>query len=241
MNSTTRKMYALPSAKSLIARCLCWLLGLCISTNAFAALPVIDFASLLQLGHQLTELRMQTKLFEQTLQSLSDAKYQWSNAQLMLNQGKDCVQQMHGLSFGKVFQKAYPGYQVPSHYRQQYQQNVDLTQNTFSGVLQMIKEGNDSFYSENQRLSHIQQQVQTGVGQVQVLQSSAELTSEVVSQVQLLRQSVMAQSNAQTAYYANQIQDEANGRAEMEKIICTGSQSVPVYGSSGHHLQCPDF
>jgi hypothetical protein len=85
---------------------------LCISNNAFAALPVIDFASLLQLGNQLTELRTQTKLFEQTIKSLSDGQYQWSNAQLMLNQGKDVMQQTHGLSFGKVFRKSYPGYKA---------------------------------------------------------------------------------------------------------------------------------
>jgi hypothetical protein len=59
--------------------------------------------------------------------------------------------------------------------------------------------------------------------------------------MQLLRQSVMAQSNAQTTYYANQIQNQASGRAEIEKVICGGSQRVPAYGSSGHHLQCPDF
>lgn len=214
---------------------------LCISNSAFAALPVIDFASLIQLGNQLSQLKAQTKLFEQTIQSLADGDYQWSNAQLMLNQGKDTMRQMHGLSFGKDFQKAYPGYQSPSNYRQQYQQNVNLTQNTFSGVLQMIKESSDSFNAENKRLSHLQHQVQQGVGQTQVLQSSAQLTSEVISQMQLLRQNVMAQSNAQTAYYANQIQNQASHRAEMEKIICTGSQRVPAYGSSGHHLQCPDF
>lgn len=218
-----------------------WLSLLCFSSNAFAALPVIDFAGLIQLGNQLSQLKAQTKLFEQTIQSLADGDYQWSNAQLMLNQGKDTIQQMHGLSTGKVFQNAYPGYQVPSNYRQQYQQNVNLTQNTFSGVLQMIKESNDSFSTENKRLSHLQRQVQQGVGQTQVLQSSAQLTSEVVSQMQLLRQSVMAQSNAQTAYYANQVQNQASGRAELEKILCSGSKKVPVYGSSGHHLQCPDF
>ena len=62
-----------------------------------------------------------------------------------------------------------------------------------------------------------------------------------MSQLQLLRQAVLSQTNAQAAYYAAKTQEEASARAEMEKVIKLGSTVVPEYGSSGEALKLPDF
>ncbi len=78
------------------------------------------------------------------------------------------------------------------------------------------------FQDENNRLSFLQQQAQNAQGQTQAIQASTQIASEMVSQQQLLRQTVMAQSNAQTAYYANQLQNEASSRAELESVDSPG-------------------
>jgi P-type conjugative transfer protein TrbJ len=87
----------------------------------------------------------------------------------------------------------------------------------------------------------LQQQVQSAEGQTQAIQASAQITSEVVSQIQALRQTVMVQTNAQTAYYATQVQNEASAHAELLRIVQSGKREKMDYGHSGEPLQIPDF
>jgi hypothetical protein len=63
----------------------------------------------------------------------------------------------------------------------------------------------------------------------------------MVTQLQLLRQVLMAQTNAQTAYFAEQLQNQASSQAQFNQIINAGSTSVPSYGSSGNFVTVPNF
>jgi type IV secretion system protein TrbJ len=216
------------------------------SDTVYAMLPVIDFAALAQLGNQLAELRVQTQSIQQALQTLSGDQYQWSQAQGLLNQLGDIMQKTHGITtnaarMDDAFKQAYPGYQAPANFSEQYRNNVNTAQNTFNGVLQGIGLTAQHFQDENTRLAFLQRQSQSAQGQTQAIQASSQISSELVSQLQLLRQTVMAQSNAQTAYYATQVQQEASSRAELEAILRAGSTDVPAYGSSGNTLEAPEF
>lgn len=216
------------------------------SKPSFAIMPVIDTASLAQLGNQLAELKLQTQSMQQALQTLSGNQYQWSNTQIFMNQLHGAMQTTQGMTYNQEklseqFQRAYPGYQAPDQFHQQYQTNVNTTQQTFSGVMQSLSLHAQHFQAENNRLTFLQQQAQNAKGQTQAIQASTQIASEMVSQQQLLRQTVMAQSNAQTAYYANQLQSEASSRAELESVIHHGSTQIPAYGSSGHALASPEF
>jgi type IV secretion system protein TrbJ len=224
----------------------CFLLFMLLSKPSFAMVPVIDAAAIAQLGNQLAELKMQTQSMQQTLQPLSGNQYQWSNTQLFMNQLHGAMQTSQGMAYNQErlseqFQRAYPGYQTPDQFHQQYQTNVNSTQQTFSGVMQSLSLHAAHFQDENNRLSFLQQQAQNARGQTQAIQVSTQIASEMVSQQQLLRQTVMAQSNAQTAYYATQVQNDASSRAELESVIHRGSKQIPAYGSSGEPLASPEF
>jgi len=230
----------------LINRCFLFLWLLLFSKVSFAMMPVIDAAALAQLANQLTELKTQTQSMQQTLKTLSGNQYQWSNTENFLNQLQNTMQKTQGMTYQtdqlqEQFQKAYPGYQSPGAFQKQYQTNVNTAQQTFSGVMQSLSLHAQHFQNENNHLSFLQQQAQNAQGQTQAIQASSQIASEIVSQQQLLRQTVMTQSNAQTAYYATQLQAEASSRAELESVIHGGSTKIPDYGSSGHALASPEF
>jgi P-type conjugative transfer protein TrbJ len=214
------------------------------SIFSYAMLPVIDAASLIQLGNQLMQLKEQTKLIQIQLQQLKGDQYEWSNAQGLINNLGSVVSQTNGISYnasnidGK-FRQAYPGYQPPQNYSQQYKDNSNMTLNTLNGVLQSMGTSSQDFQNENVRLKFLQQQSQNAEGQMQAIQASSQIASEMVSQIQILRQTVIAQSNAQTAYYATQVQKDASERAELDKVISSGSTTMPAYGTSGHPLNPP--
>ncbi len=216
------------------------------SNTVYAMLPVIDFAAIAQLGNQLTQLKMQTQAIQQALLTLSDDQYQWSQVQPLLNQLGDIMQKTHGLSFkaeqiDAAFKQSYPGYQPPTNFSDQYRNNVNTAQNTFNGVLQSLGTSAAHFQDENRRLAFLQRQAQSAQGQTQAIQASSQISSELVSQLQLLRQTVMTQTHAQTAYYATQIQQEASQRAEFENMMQNGSVDIPSYGSSSEALEMPEF
>lgn len=214
--------------------------------SAKADLPVIDFSTLFQLIQQLKVLKDQSQYIQSELQQLKAGQYQWSNVQGVINNLGSIVSQTNGISYSasninQRFQLAYPGYQPPQDYSQQYKNNATLTLNTLNGVLQSIGSSAQDFQNENTRLAFLQQQAQSAQGQTQAIQASAQIASEMVSQVQLLRQTVIAQTNAQTSYYATKIQNDASAKAELQSVIQSGSTNVPSYGTSGHSLNLPDM
>lgn len=223
--------------------CVCLFL---FSKTVFATMPVIDVAALAQLGNQLAELKTQTQSMQQTLQTLSGDQYQWSNTQDLMKQLQHAMQMPSeimndGDQLQHTFQKAYPGYQALPDFQKHYQTNVNTAQQTFCGVLESLHLQAQHLQSENQHLDFLQHQVQHAQGQTQAIQASSQITSEIVSQQQLLRQAVMAQTNAQTAYYATQLQNDASRHAEFVSVIQAGATKIPAYGSSGQQLDSPDF
>lgn len=224
--------------------------GLLILLNFFlpakAIIPVVDFDALIQMGLQLSQLEKQTEYIATELNHLSDSQYQWGNAQGLINNLGAVIQETNGLAYSASnvdgqFKQAYPGYKPPQDFSQQYKQNTEMTLNTLNGVLQSMGTSAQDFQNENQRLRFLQQQSQNAQGQTQAVQASAQIASEMVTQIQLLRQTMIAQTNAQTAYYATQTQNEASARAELENVMSAGSTTVPAYGTSGHSLHIPEY
>jgi P-type conjugative transfer protein TrbJ len=213
---------------------------------ANATLPVIDIASLAQLSHQLTLLKQSTQYIKQSLQGLPIAQFQWSNVQNLIDHLGSTISQVNGIAYSAAnisqrFSQVYPGYQVPQDFYQQYKNIANTTQQTLNGLLQSIGDSAQHFKKENRQLAMLQQEVQKVSSQTQAIQASAQIASEVVSQIQLLRQTVMAQTNAQLVYYAAKIQNDIDEKAAFEKIIHTGSIDISLYGTSGHVLNTPAF
>lgn len=191
-------------------------------------------------------LHSQLNSINQELAQLKSGQYEWSNVQGVINNLGNTVQQTNGLAYNagnldQQFKQYFPGYQSSTNYTQFYQDLVNKTQNTLNGVLQSAGSSANDFENEQTRLNYLQQQVQSSQGQTQAIQAASQIASEQVSQLQLLRQAVVAQTNAQTAYYAEQVQQQATARAEENQVINAGSTTAPEIGHSGQTINIPNF
>jgi type IV secretion system protein TrbJ len=186
-------------------------------------------------------LNLQLISINKTLQQLKNSQYQWSNVQNIIQNLGKTIQQANGIAYNasnldQQFKKYFPGFQSVTNYTQFYQDLVKKTQDTFNGVLQA--EGNiaNVLANEQSRLNFLQKQMQSAQGQTQAIQAAAQFASEQISQLQLLRQAVVTQTNAQTIYYAEQVQQQATTRAQESQIINAGSTTAPEIGHSGQKL-----
>lgn len=217
--------------------------------HAATAMVVFDPSVFSRMGQELYEMQKQGETIKRQLDALKQLngdQYQWSNMQNLLNQLGGLVKKSNSIAYSAEniesdFKKSYPGYHAPDNFQQSYQDNVSKSLDTMNGALQSLGANAHDFQNENARLSFLQHQVQGAKGQTQAIQASAQIASELVSQTQLLRQAVIAQSNAQTAYYATQVQNEAFARSDLEKVIHAGSTKTVAYGSSGNYIKLPNF
>lgn len=197
------------------------------------------------LTQQLNNLIQQVKYTQQELAQLGN--YNWNTSQSVINQLGNQVNQANTLAYsaGNIdsnFRKIYPGYQTnpTASYANQYQNIVTTTQNTLNSILQSMGLSAADFANENTRMQALQNQAQNADGQTKAIQAASQIASAEVEQLQLLRQTVIAQTNAQTAYYAAQVQKEENSRADMSKIIQSGSSNI-TGKLDEHPLDLPKF
>lgn len=212
-------------------------------------MAVFDYQNYLELVSQINLLQQQAEYLQQSLnaiKTLGDDQYQWSDISKQINQLGSVIQSTNGISYtaqnvGNQFQKTYPGYQPPQDFNQQYQQSVTTTMNTLNGALQSLNMSSEDFTNEPKRIAFLQSQVQNAHGQTQAIQASAQISTEVVSQLQLLRQTIMTETNAQNSYYAQQLQTQASSEAGFNQMIKNGNTHLIPYGSSGHEIHLSDF
>ncbi len=204
---------------------------------ANADFPVIDLTAIAQLISEVGQLEQETQMMQQELQTLQSGQYQWSNAQALINQLGGVVQQTNSIAYSaqnvnQQFQQNFPGYQAPANYNQQYQQITNNTLSTLNGVLQTVGTSAQDFQNENSRLAFLQAQSQNAQGQMQVMQAATQIASEQVTQLQLLRQTLISQTNAQTVYYASQMQDQASAQAEFNQVLSNGNTAISPLNSN---------
>jgi P-type conjugative transfer protein TrbJ len=222
-----------------------------IPLTVYAELPVVDLASIAQLTmvvDKLDQLKAQTQYLKQELdaiKTLRSNQYQWGNVSDLINQLGENIEEANGIAYsaqnlGEQFKATFPGFQAPDNYSQQYQNIVQKTNETLEGVLQSSGESARDFSHENSRLAFLQQQAQNAQGQTQAIQAASQIASEEVNQTELLRQAVIAQTNAETTYYAADMQTKASQQAEFTQVIQAGSQEIPPYGTSGSPIIIPD-
>lgn len=201
-------------------------------------LPVFDLAAFLQLGKefnllgdQFDELKSHSTYLQQELERLKGGDYQWSDAQSKINEAGGLVKQTTQLAYNASdldarFKQTFPGYKPPDNYSKQYENIVTNTLNTLNAILQSVGSNANDFQDESKRLKFLQDRAQNAQGQTQAIQAASQIASEEATQLQLLRQTVVAQTNAQTAYYAAQVQKEESSRADMSRIIQAGSSNI---------------
>lgn len=127
---------------------------------------------------------------------------------------------------GENFKKTFPGYTPPTNYTQSYSDIVNNTKSVLEATLKVIGMSAGDFQNENTRLGKLQGVVQSASGTTSAIQAASQIATEEVNQLQLLRQTMISQTNAQTTYYAAQMQKEASAKAEMNNIIQAGDSNI---------------
>jgi len=183
------------------------------------------------LGKELDNLIQQVAYTKQELERLDSNN--WNTAQSTITQLGNQINQSNTLAYsaGNIdsnFRKVFPGYQTNTgtSYTDQYHNIVDTTQNTLNSILQAMGSSAADFENENSRMQLLQTQSQNAVGQTQAIQAASQIASTQVEQLQLIRQTMIAQTNAQTAYYAAQTQKEANSTKAIDTMLKDSSHDI---------------
>jgi type IV secretion system protein TrbJ len=173
---------------------------------------------------QLDELAKHTELLNQELARLTNLD--WDSASSKITELNGIVNQTDTLAYSASdidthFRELFPGYQSNSStkYSDQYQEIVKNTQNTLNSILRSMNSSASNFSQEQGKLDQMQSAVADADGQTKAIQAASQISSEEVSQLQLLRQTVIAQTNAQTVYYAEQVQKQANSDAALNDAL----------------------
>ncbi len=219
------------------------------TSNANAQLAVTDpltdpliILNIPKLAEQLSVLTEQMGYIKNQLDSLKTLKqYSWSDVSGKINDMGSIISQTNGLAYNAgnlsaQFQKAFPGYKSPQDFNQNYKDNVSTTLNTLNGVLQSLGMSAQDFTNEQTRIQRLQGLAETPQGQTQAIQASEQISTEMLSQMQLLRQTMMAQTNAQTTYYAQQVQQQASNQAGEKQMFDNNAKTAPPIGHSGESV-----
>jgi len=195
---------------------------------------------------QINNLVQQCAYLKQQLAVLQGGDYRWSDAQNKINEVGSLVSQSTQLAYNANnldgnFRKTFPGYARTTNYPDQYQSMVTNTMNTLNGILRGSGTNAADFQNESERLKYLQTKVQDAQGQTQAIQAASQIASEEATQLQLLRQEVVSQTNAQTVYYAAEVQKEASRESSLNEVLQRGSKTSQPIGSSGQSVDVPDF
>jgi type IV secretion system protein TrbJ len=150
----------------------------------------------------------------------------------IIQQGNAVAYRMANLD--AAFRQRWPGYVPPDDFNASYGLWTTSTLDTIRGVLRSNQLQADEFLSEETRLQSLQALSDSSVGRMQAIQAGNMIAGEEVEQLRKLRQLVMAQSNAQTVYMANQTNKDAQETASLRRWVMEGSNREIGSGLTGN-------
>lgn len=203
-------------------------------SQANAMVPVIDTSAITQLTTQVSSLATQIQMMQQNLTNLG--QYNWNDINSAAGQVAQAMNSANALAYSaqnvdSQFKSQFPGYTPSQNFGQMYQQNTSSTLSTISGSLKAMNMSYSQFQDDNQRLKAMQSSASGADGALKALQANAQITSEVAQQVSGLRSVMMAQTTAQNAYMGNQINNQAQAKADLSSTIKGGNTTPTKYGT----------
>lgn len=180
---------------------------------------------------QLKTLKSQLEVMLLQVQKLTHSKYEWRTIQESIKNLGDIIKQTKGIAYSakdinQTFKNIFPGYREQEDYSEEYEEIINTTQNTLNGVLQSINQNTADFATSTSRMNDLKAASESAVGETSAIQATNQIVLELLVQIQLLRQIIAAQTNAQAIYYATEIQKEASANVELDKTITNGNKNV---------------
>ena len=172
-------------------------------------------------SNQIQSIRLQTEQLK-SIKRLDTSE--WGKAMLALRQLDNIVRQGRAMSYAlqnveQVFKKTFPGYQPPEDYIHSYQDWSQTTLDSIQATLAATGFQSQQFETENATLETIRHLSENSVGQTQAIMAANMIANESVTQLQKLRQLHMAQIQAQSAYFAYEVQHDASSKAASDRFF----------------------
>lgn len=232
------------------------------TTKTGFAIPVEDFAteyytmsafikeSLIYIdqARQLTAQIQSLQIDLKNIERLSDQK--WDGAQQALNNLGNAIQQGNAIAYSMQnldaqFKKQFPGYDNPANqtnnYSQTYQKWIQTNQDTMQGVLDQINLSYSQLQDEKAVDDALASRAASPLGQMQALQVANEIAAEQIAQLQKLKATMMAQTNAQAEYYAYQGQKDAVQQQTVDAVVKNANPNFPNYQNNADFGLIPSF
>jgi type IV secretion system protein TrbJ len=159
----------------------------------------------------------------------------WANIQILLQQLGNEVQQGQALAYSMPnldsrFKQTFPGYVAPVDYQRSYSNWSQTALDTMHSTLQSAGMQANQFGNEQETLNQLSILSQSAQGRMQALQVGNMIATQQVSQLQKLRQLVIAQVNAQNTYASYQIQKEQSSEVSASNWVSASDTHFPAYG-----------
>jgi P-type conjugative transfer protein TrbJ len=126
-----------------------------------------------------------------------------------------------------LFKLRYPGYRPVTDWSKEYDTWTRTTLDTLRGTLNSVRLHAEDFATQQSRIQTLQGMSDSAEGRMQALQLGNMMAGEQLQQLVKLRQLIMAQTNAQNVYMANQINREAQRAATQSEWIRNGNADAP--------------
>ena len=171
-----------------------------------------------QIAGQAQQIRMEAQnLINYPMSVYNEAKVNLEFMRQLTSSSADLGTKLSQLS--ARFSTMYPGYRAPTDYQNDYLTWTNNSLGSIKTALETVDQQIRKLDFENQQLDKIRDQSATAVGQMQVLQSANQISSEMVRQLQELRKLQAAEMQAQNAYMATQIQNQADEKAAIKRWL----------------------
>lgn len=200
---------------------------------------LIQIAS--QSYQQIQQLAQQLQYMQSQLQNLVTAPQQiWGQAQSDLTQLTQLVSQGQALGYAlgnidQAFASKYPGYRstVGTNFSQAAQDWVRTSLDSFHSAILDAGMQSQQFATEHSAMVTIQSMSAGAPGALQAIQAGNMIANAQVSQLQKLRQLMMAQMQAQEAYMAQHVQQDSDIQAAVSAQMTPYTGTPPSFQSSG--------
>ena len=199
-----------------------------------------------KIGEQLLQTQQQLELLRQQaemMKALHHGQYQWSDAAPLLHQINEKLatnKEREAVLSPKKNPPLSPKEKAAQAYWLKIQKNYESSLASLNETLETMNEHSFHFTDDIQRQRGLQMQVQNATGPTQAVQAAAQLASEELTQLQLIRQVVIAQTKAQSSQAAEKIKQRARQEAEFSKLIHSGSKTAPSWLTASS-LRVPTF
>lgn len=117
------------------------------------------------------------------------------------------------------FSTMYPGYNPPSNYTKDYTAWASDSLGQIKTALDTVEKQMKGLATETQQSDKLRDQSAQAVGQMQVLQSANQISSEMVQQLRQLRELQAAEMSAQNVFMAGQVQDKLDERRKTQEWL----------------------